>query len=241
MTKSREGFTLSSFIFRLLYLKRFTLIELLIVIAIIAILAGMLLPALHNGKESAYNALCVNNMKQLGTAMIMYSDDYRRFPDYGSASETKSCWDYKITPYLGNPNSQIAFQNFVCSTRSETPTKQHRSYSMNQHIAQSDLLAKLNSLKHDPKLALLLESCSTTKGYLTLFGKTNNFEYLNSSTTHKPYRAFLHKNQTMNYIRKDGSADHTGVGSPDLRLGEDIIWAYDPYNGWYRNGEYFDK
>jgi prepilin-type N-terminal cleavage/methylation domain-containing protein/prepilin-type processing-associated H-X9-DG protein len=86
----------------------FTLIELLVVIAIIAILAAILFPVFAQAREKARQASCMNNLKQLATGMLMYSDDNDHlFPPVigrqpGERLIFPMSWMARLQPYLKN-------------------------------------------------------------------------------------------------------------------------------------------
>lgn len=98
---SRRGFlcdhdkpalVMESLFYRRNRYRAFTLIELLVVIAIIAILAAMLLPALSRAKQKAHQINCINNLKQLTTAAVMYQNETGTSPGTIGYGAVSSLW-----------------------------------------------------------------------------------------------------------------------------------------------------
>jgi len=164
----------------------FTLIELLVVIAIIAILAAILFPVFARAREKARQSSCLSNLKQLGTAMLMYIQDYdERFPNayisapgltgpVGNYSGTLFVWDI-LFPYVKN------VQIFMCPS-SESTSGYSGNYGVNTNLCpfgtSGNVGKKYSSVQSPAEVFMALDAGPYGVNYGYITAPTGGFWYV---------------------------------------------------------------
>lgn len=160
----------------------FTLIEVLIVIAIIAVLLSILFPALGEARRAAVRIACASNMRQIGIGLHMYADrNNGRMPEstHTAGGDMERTWIYTLAPYIGNVDTIR-----VCPAdpnAKERIEENGTSYVLNEYfvvpknpaVATDVDCLKLHQARR-PSAAMLLFIISDRKGTATTEDHTHS-------------------------------------------------------------------
>lgn len=135
-----------------------TLIELMVVVAIIGVLVAMLLPAVQSARESARGAMCKNNMRQIGLAILQFCDTHHgEFPQWSHTDPAVS-WIYTLAP-----NMESVDEIRICPSdpfRVERLNAKATSYVISDYLAAPNIaggIRKLDKLQATSKTLIIFE------------------------------------------------------------------------------------
>ena len=162
---------------------KFSLIELLIVIAIIGILASMLLPALSKARKSAQSASCKNNLKQIAQAVLVYGMDHENYApaDRFSLSSTSLQWHQTLDSldYLAYESNNER-SSYNCPNGLTINASWQNNYALNFRVGRGNASGSFSTLKTSYQYLSKLESSHSSETMLLVDGYNNN-RFLQSS------------------------------------------------------------
>ncbi|EIP96637.1 prepilin-type N-terminal cleavage/methylation domain-containing protein [Opitutaceae bacterium TAV1] len=154
-------------------LRAFTLIELLTVIAIIGILAGIIIPTVGAVRKKARSIQCASNMRQIGMALFLHADDHKdAFPlTWQDSTDPKATWMMAIIPYANMPEKAFGYDDatpraagiFVCPEvypSLQPPPKSEDAkafYGYNRYVRESPWNYKRSTVPAPSRTFLILE------------------------------------------------------------------------------------
>ena len=200
--------------------RAFTLLELLVVISIICVLAGLLLPALGSAKSMAWKSSCLSNLRQLGLATNQYVSDWNEvLPRPTATPNDHASWFYAIDCYLGSVNAADSIdaarktalikQDPIWNTFDTAARVNQRTYKMNKKLLGNSSQTVTGDISGwNPAWRRISEISKPSTTVLIFDGRCES----TTSTADKarfdgwePYAAPRHKNGT-NVLFIDGHA-----------------------------------
>lgn len=169
-----------------------TLVELLVVVAIIGMLVALLLPAVQAARATARAASCKNNMRQIGVAVLQFCDFHKgKFPEWYHAKhqiddeEGQYSWIYTLAPHLENVDDiRLCPDDFLLVERRIV---KGTSYVINDYLAVDEVpgaVRNLNKLQATSRTIFLFEGADKREQDPATYDPDHRFEYADPKNEH---------------------------------------------------------